>query len=96
MSKIKISELASELGVESKELITYLHDQGVEAAKRSTSSIEDDEAEKVRKHFGSGKAEKKSETEPKAKVESKEKVEKKPEESAAVKEAKPEAKEKKD
>jgi translation initiation factor IF-2 len=71
MSKIKISELASELGVEGKEIVSYLHEQGVETAKRSTSSVEDEDAEKVRKHFGSGKAEKKSETEPKAKVESK-------------------------
>ncbi|WP_081667818.1 translation initiation factor IF-2 [Butyrivibrio sp. WCD2001] len=61
MSKIKISELASELGVESKELVAYLQEQGVEAAKRSTSSVEDDDAEKVRKHFGSGKADAKKE-----------------------------------
>ena len=64
MSKIKIAELASELGVESKELVTYLQDQGVEAAKRSTSSIEDDDAEKVRKHFGSGSADAKKEKAP--------------------------------
>ncbi|MCR5656665.1 MAG: translation initiation factor IF-2 [Butyrivibrio sp.] len=56
MSKIKISELASELGLEGKELVAYLQDQGVEAAKRSTSSIEAEDAEKARKHFGSGKA----------------------------------------
>ncbi len=66
MSKIKISELASELGVESKELITFLHDQGVEAAKRSTSSVEDEDAERVRKHFGSSKAETKTESKPEA------------------------------
>ncbi|WP_081843046.1 translation initiation factor IF-2 [Butyrivibrio sp. WCE2006] len=60
MSKIKISELASELGVENKELVAFLQEQGVEAAKRSTSSIEDDDAEKVRKHFGSGKADTKT------------------------------------
>ncbi|WP_081846619.1 translation initiation factor IF-2 [Butyrivibrio sp. AE3004] len=64
MSKIKISELASELGVDNKELMAFLQNQGVEAAKRSTSSIEDDDAEKVRKHFGSGKADAKNEKKP--------------------------------
>ena len=60
MSKIKISELASELGIEGKELVNFLQEQGVEAAKRSTSSIEDEDAEKARKHFGSGKSGEKS------------------------------------
>ncbi|WP_408070690.1 translation initiation factor IF-2 [Butyrivibrio sp. JL13D10] len=68
MSKIKISELASELGVENKELLAYLQDQGVEAAKRSTSSIEDEDAVKVRKHFGSSKADAKTESKPEAPV----------------------------
>ena len=52
MSKIKISELAKELGVESKEVVSFLQEKGVESAKRSTSSVEDDDADKARKHFG--------------------------------------------
>ena len=52
MAKIKISELANELGHESKELVSYLQEQGVESVKRSTSSIDDDMADKVRNHFG--------------------------------------------
>ena len=44
MSKIKVSELALELGVEGKEIIAFLHDQGVESAKRTNSSVEDEEA----------------------------------------------------
>ncbi len=63
MSKIKISELATELGIEGKAVVSFLQDQGVETAKRSTSSVDDDVAEKVRKHFGSGKAENKPQSE---------------------------------
>ncbi len=59
MSKIKISDLAAELGIEGKAVVSFLQDQGVETAKRSTSSVEDEDAEKVRKHFGSGKVESK-------------------------------------
>ena len=51
MSKIKISELAKELGVEGKEVVSFLQEKGVESAKRSTSSVEDEDAEKARKHF---------------------------------------------
>ena len=52
MSKIKISELAKELGVEGKEVVSFLQEKGVESAKRSTSSVEDEEADIARKHFG--------------------------------------------
>ena len=52
MAKIKISELAKELACESKDLLGYLQEKGIETAKRSTSSIEDAEADQVRKHFG--------------------------------------------
>ncbi len=52
MGKIKISELAKELGVEGKVVVSFLQEQGVEAAKRSTSSVEDDAADMARKHFG--------------------------------------------
>ena len=53
MAKIKISELAGELGCESKELIAFLQEKGIEA-KRSNSSIEDTDADVARKHFGKG------------------------------------------
>ena len=56
MAKIKISELATELGCESKEIVSYLQEKGVEAAKRSTSSIEDTEAAIAKKHFKAGKS----------------------------------------
>ena len=44
MAKIKISELATELGCEGKALLSFLQDKGIEA-KRSNSSIDDNEAE---------------------------------------------------
>ena len=51
MAKIKISELATELGCEGKALLSFLQEKGIEA-KRSNSSIDDNEAEIARKHFG--------------------------------------------
>ena len=53
MAKIKISDLAYELGCEGKELLSFLQDNGVEA-KRSNSSIEEADAELARKHFKGG------------------------------------------
>ena len=50
MAKIKISDLANELGCEGKELISYAQENGIEA-KRSNSSIEESDADKIRKHF---------------------------------------------
>ena len=47
MAKIKISALAEELNREAKEIVVFLQDQGVEAAKRSTSSVEEEDAEKA-------------------------------------------------
>ncbi|MCR4903925.1 MAG: translation initiation factor IF-2 [Butyrivibrio sp.] len=78
MSKIKISELAKELEIEAKELVSYLQDQGVEAAKRSTSSIDEEDATKVKKHFGKGvnkdsKTEEKNEKAEKTEVKSEDK-----------------------
>ena len=49
MAKIKVHELAKELGKESKDVIAYLESNGIEA--KAQSGIEDDVAEKVRKHF---------------------------------------------
>ena len=51
MAKIKISELAGELGCEAKELIAFLQEKGIEA-KRSNSSIEETDADVARKNFG--------------------------------------------
>ncbi|MBR1641849.1 MAG: translation initiation factor IF-2 [Butyrivibrio sp.] len=51
MAKIKISELASEIGCEAKELIAFLQENGIEA-KRSNSSIEETDADVARKNFG--------------------------------------------
>ena len=69
MSKIKISELAKELGVEGKEVVSFLQENGVESAKRTTSSVEDDDAEKARKHFGNKPAAKASKEDTAAKAE---------------------------
>ena len=56
MAKIKISDLAFELGCEGKELISFLQGKGIEA-KRSNSSIEEADAEVARKHFKSASKE---------------------------------------
>ena len=49
--KIRINDLARELEVKSKAILDVLEDLGVEGRKSHSSSIEDDEAEKIRKHF---------------------------------------------
>lgn len=51
MAKIKVHELAKELDKQSKELIAFLQEKGIEA-KAAQSSIEDAAAELVRSHFG--------------------------------------------
>ena len=51
MAKIKIHELAKELDVSSKEVITFLNDKGMEV-KSHMSSIEDDAIALVKKQFG--------------------------------------------
>ncbi|MCH5269332.1 MAG: translation initiation factor IF-2 [Lachnospiraceae bacterium] len=53
MAKIKIHELAKEIGVSSKEVLTFLQEKGVEA-KAAQSSIEEDAAAMVKTHFGGG------------------------------------------
>lgn len=57
MAKTKIFELAKELGIHSKEVITFLQGKGVEA-KAAQSSIEDDATAMVKKHFGKSEGEK--------------------------------------
>ncbi len=84
MSKIKVHELAKELEKQSKEVIAFLQEKGIEV-KAAQSSVEEDAAEMVRKAFGAAKkADVKAEVKPEAKAEVK------PEVKA---EAKPEAKE---
>lgn len=51
MAKIKVHELAKELDKQSKEILAFLNEQGVEA-KAAQSSVEEADADKVRKHFG--------------------------------------------
>ncbi len=85
MAKLKIKELAEQLGVDSKEIIKFLNDNGVEA-KSSTKGLEDDQIDLVKGKFGK-KPEKKEEKKPEVKTE-----EKAPEKKAPVTEAKPEAK----
>ncbi|MBV9182116.1 MAG: translation initiation factor IF-2 [Acidobacteria bacterium] len=51
MSKIRINDLARELEVKSKAILDVLPEVGVTEKKTHSSSLEDHEAEKVRKHF---------------------------------------------
>ncbi len=50
MAKLKVHELAKELEKQSKEIIAFLQDKGIEG-KAPASAIEDEVAEMVRKHF---------------------------------------------
>ena len=71
MSKIKVHELAKELEKQSKEVIAFLQEKGIEV-KAAQSSVEEDAAEMVRKAFGAAKkAEVKAEVKPEAKEEAK-------------------------
>lgn len=51
MAKIKVHEIAKELGKQSKEIISFLQDKGIEA-KAAQSSLEEDAVNLVRKAFG--------------------------------------------
>lgn len=51
MAKMKIHELAKEVEKQSKEVIAFLQEKGIEA-KAAQSTIEEDAVELVRKHFG--------------------------------------------
>ena len=53
MAKIKVSELAKELDLQNKEVLNFLQEKGVEA-KAHNSSIEEADADMVRKAFGKG------------------------------------------
>src|SRR5579875_2088220 len=54
MSKVRINDLARELEVKSKEILDALTAVGVTEKKTHSSSIEEDEAEKVRGHLTRG------------------------------------------
>ena len=51
MEKVRINDLARELEVKSKAVLDYLPSIGVTEKKSHSSSLEHDEADKVRKHF---------------------------------------------
>ena len=52
MAKIKVHELAKELGKQSKDILSFLQEKGIEA-KAAQSSVEEDAAQLVRKTFAS-------------------------------------------
>ena len=54
MSKVRINDLARELEVKSKAILDALADCGVTEKKTHSSSLEADEAERVRTHFARG------------------------------------------
>ena len=54
MSKVRINDLARELEVKSKAILDVLTDVGVTEKKTHSSSLEADEAERVRAHFNRG------------------------------------------
>ena len=54
MSKVRINDLARELEVKSKSILDALTAVGVTEKKTHSSSIEEDEAEKVRGYFNRG------------------------------------------
>lgn len=54
MAKIKVHEIAKEMEKQSREIIAFLQDKGIEV-KAAQSSLEEDAAEMVRKAFGKAK-----------------------------------------
>ena len=62
MAKTKIFELAKELGIQSRDIITFLQQEGVDA-KAAQSSIEEDAVQTIKKHFGKNEGEKRVVTE---------------------------------
>ena len=51
MTKIRINDLARELEVKSKAILDMLLEVGITEKKTHSSSVEVDEAEKIRKYF---------------------------------------------
>ena len=54
MSKVRINDLARELEVKSRQILDMLAELGLGAGKTHSSSLEEDEAEKVRAQFNHG------------------------------------------
>ncbi len=54
MSKVRINDLAREMEVKSRQILDILTELGLGAGKTHSSSLEPDEAEKVRAHMGRG------------------------------------------
>ena len=52
MAKLRVHELAKELGIASKELLAYLRDSG-EFVKASSSALEPPVVRAVREHYAS-------------------------------------------
>ena len=63
MAKMKVHELAKELEIQSKDVIAFLQEKGIEV-KAAQSSVEEEHVAMVKGHFGKGEV--KEETEPKA------------------------------
>src|SRR5580700_12300011 len=51
MSKVRINDLAREMEVKSRQILDVLKELGLGAGKTHSSSLESDEAEKVRAHI---------------------------------------------
>ena len=83
---MRVHEVAKELDVKSKDVVEFLAGEGVEV--KAQSSIEDDNIEKVRKHFGGA-------AKPAAKADKEEKPKKTTKKSTKKAEEKEEAKEEK-
>ena len=104
MAKMKVHELAKEIGKQSKDVIAFLQDKGIEV-KAAQSSLEEDAVSMVRKEFGAapvksagtvpnqntGKAEEKS-----VQMEKEDKIEKKIPEARAEEKTEQPKKKKKD
>jgi translation initiation factor IF-2 len=54
MSKVRINDLAREMEVKSRQILDLLAELGLANGKTHSSSLEEDEAEKVRAHFEKG------------------------------------------
>lgn len=85
MGKIKVHELAKELEKQSKDVIAFLQDKGIEA-KAAQSALEDDVADMVRKALGGKDSVKKEEEE--TQVSDVQKTEDRPEKAAQPKKKK--------
>ena len=55
MAKMKVHELAKELEIQSKEVIAFLQEKGIEV-KAAQSSVEEEHVAMVKGHFGKGEA----------------------------------------